>query len=253
MNIEQFVEMLGGRGVSLQRAGDDIRRRNKRGAITPDETNRIKNNKDEILNYLDRRMVRTSCSVSTQLNRENSIGGRPTVACPIKPRDPLVLKPKSAYLRKSQSMSVPPPIKKGLTVGDMTVWYTASWQGEVMTGEVIAFDTETTLIEDPKVVPTMALASASSGTDHCLIHPDNVGDFFVVHQDHEFVFHNVAFDFWVLVEHFTRRKEVDALRCWWKIKNDDRLHDTMILDMLVRLAENDDYPRQRSLDIIASA
>ena len=107
--------------------------------------------------------------------------------------------------------------------------------GQRMTGRLIAIDTETEIIKDPEV-PRLALVIASDGRQHVLIHPDDVGEFLLTHSQAEFVCHNVAFDFWVIHEHLTETGEVDALNFWLHLVKVHRLHDTMLLDILLRLA-----------------
>jgi hypothetical protein len=124
------------------------------------------------------------------------------------------------------------------------------WNGRVLGGAQIGFDTETALIVANEV-PALALASASSGAEHCLIHPDRLGEFIKLHGDRHLVFHNVAFDFWVVVEHLAARGEAEALATWWAIADTDRMHDTMLLDELIRLARTDAYPRPRNLAEVA--
>jgi hypothetical protein len=51
----------------------------------------------------------------------------------------------------------------------------------------IAYDTETRAIEG-REVPEMALAAASDGERHVLIHPDDLAAFLKVHHDLTFVF-----------------------------------------------------------------
>jgi hypothetical protein len=155
---------------------------------------------------------------------------------------------------------VPEPVRSGavpmslgspqVSLGRLVISYRV-WSGEVLAGATIALDTETSLIEGVQI-PTLALASASSGTEHVLIHPDQLGRFLLAHQDRDIVFQNVAFDFWVICEHLKARGEAEALACWWDLADGDRLHDTMILDMLLRLALTDAYPSPRDLAIIAA-
>jgi DNA polymerase I-like protein with 3'-5' exonuclease and polymerase domains len=63
--------------------------------------------------------------------------------------------------------------------------------------------------------------------------------------------HNAAFDFWVVERHLRDRGEEQAVQAWWTIASSNRLHDSMILDMLVRLAKDDSYPDMRDLAVIA--
>jgi hypothetical protein len=124
------------------------------------------------------------------------------------------------------------------------------WDGQTLTGAVLGFDTETALIV-PGEVPPLALASASSGVERCLIHPDRVGEFILLHRDRHLVFHNVAFDFWTVTEHLAASDEPESLGVWWDIAEADRMHDTMLLDELIRLARTDAYPRARDLGVVA--
>jgi hypothetical protein len=124
------------------------------------------------------------------------------------------------------------------------------WDGQTLAGEVLGFDTETALIV-PGEVPPLALASASSGVEHCLIHPDRVGEFILLHRDRHFVFHNVAFDFWTVIEHLAASGEAESLGVWCDIAEADRMHDTMLLDELIRLARTDAYPCPRDLSVVA--
>ena len=137
-----------------------------------------------------------------------------------------------------------------IRIGDRTVPYSV-WDGQRLTGDVLGFDTETAPIVEGKV-PPLALASASSGSEHCLIHPDRLGAFVRLHGDRHLVFHNVAFDFWVVAEHLAARGEAEALEAWWQIADADRMHDAMLLDELIRLARNDAHPRPRNLAEVAA-
>ena len=121
--------------------------------------------------------------------------------------------------------------------------------GQRMTGRLIAIDTETEIIKDPEV-PPLALAIASDGRQHVLIHPDDVGEFLLTHSQAEFVCHNVAFDFWVIHEHLTETGEVDALKFWVHLVKAHRLHDTMLLDILLRLARGAGGIEKRDLAIV---
>ena len=107
-----------------------------------------------------------------------------------------------------------------------------------MQGQILAIDTETALIEGHEV-PPLAIATASGDRRHVLIHPDDVGEFLLEHAQSHFVGHNVAFDFWVVCEHLRGRGETEALKVWERTVTDCRMHDTMLLDILLRLAEGD--------------
>jgi DNA polymerase I-like protein with 3'-5' exonuclease and polymerase domains len=133
--------------------------------------------------------------------------------------------------------------------------YTRRWIDEPLRAAdgFLAIDTETELIPDDPAAPPprLALASASDGATHCLIHPDDVGRFILAHRGVRFVAHNASFDFWVVEQHLRRRGEADAHRAWWAIADEGRLHDTMILDGVVRLARDDTHPRPLGLDVVA--
>src|SRR5262249_26267173 len=96
-----------------------------------------------------------------------------------------------------------------------------------------------------------ALATASDGERHVLIHRDDVSAFLQTHHDLHAVCHHATFDFWVLEQHLRRRGEQEAQKVWWKVAEDGRLHDTMLLDMLVRLARDDSFPEMRNLGVVA--
>jgi hypothetical protein len=132
--------------------------------------------------------------------------------------------------------------------------YIRRWSGErfLPRDGYLAFDTETEVVDLKQYIPGLALASASAGDDaNCVIHPDDVGKFILAHRRLHFICHNAAFDFWVLAEHLRRRGEDESLRAWWEAAAQNRLHDWMLLDMLVRLARDDGYPDPRDLAAVA--
>jgi len=110
--------------------------------------------------------------------------------------------------------------------------------GQRVSGRLIAIDTETAPIEDHEV-PPLALAVASDGRQHVLIHPEDVGQFLLTNSQSEFVCHNAGFDFWVTHKHLAETGEVDALESWVRVVKERRLHDTMLLDILLRLARGE--------------
>jgi DNA adenine methylase len=133
--------------------------------------------------------------------------------------------------------------------------YERRWSGQRFgpVGGFVSFDTETELIPDDPAAPPprLALASAAAGDQAALIHPDDVGAFVLAHRDLRFVGHNSDFDFWVVERHLRERGEAEALAGWWAIADEGRLHDSMLLDMLVRLARDDSFPEPRGLDVVA--
>jgi hypothetical protein len=143
-----------------------------------------------------------------------------------------------------------------VVISGQTYPYARRWAGAPLTtaGGFLAFDTETEPIPDDPAAPPprLALASASAGeADSCLIHPDDVGRFVLAHRGLHVVGHNVSFDFWVVEHHLRTRGEEEARLAWWAVADECRLHDSMLLDALVRLARDDTYPRPRGLDVIA--
>lgn len=112
------------------------------------------------------------------------------------------------------------------------------WDGQQLAsqrGLPIAFDVETEMITDDRVIPRLALATASDGHQHVIIHPDRLGDFLHRHRNAFFVGHNVQFDFWVVHQHLAATTN-QAQRVLWDACHEGRLLDTMILDMLIQLA-----------------
>jgi hypothetical protein len=137
-----------------------------------------------------------------------------------------------------------------VTISGKVYHYRRRWAGEPLLSVdgYIALDTETDLVPLDREIPRLALASASASDESsCLIHPDDVGAFILAHRNLDFVCHHAAFDFWVLAEHLRNRGEEDACQAWWDLAATNRLHDSMLLDMLVRLARDDSYPDPRDL------
>jgi DNA polymerase I-like protein with 3'-5' exonuclease and polymerase domains len=122
----------------------------------------------------------------------------------------------------------------------------ASWRSRERLASPIAIDCETELI-DGHQVPRLALVSVSDGTKHRLIQPDQLDEFISQHADRHFIAHNAAFDFAVL------RKSLRSDNAWLGICNEGRLHDTMILDALIRLARSDEEPTYRDLGTVVRA
>jgi hypothetical protein len=115
----------------------------------------------------------------------------------------------------------------------------AFWAGQQLrsTRECpLALDTETEWMEDPRRIPRLALAVASDGRTHVVIHPDRLGAFLLLHKHAYFVGHNVPFDFWVIDERLKQRSEAEARRVLWDACDQGRLLDTQTLDMLLQLA-----------------
>jgi hypothetical protein len=132
--------------------------------------------------------------------------------------------------------------------------YRRRWRGERLlpADGYLAFDTETDLVDLSRHIPRPALAAASAGeASSCLVHPDDLGRFVLAHKALHWVCHNAAFDFWVVEQHLRHLGEEQARRAWWGVAAGNRLHDSMLLDVLVRLARDDSYPTPRDLAAVA--
>lgn len=122
---------------------------------------------------------------------------------------------------------------------DFSIWE----RGERLVSP-IAIDTETELIQGTSI-PRVALISVSDGREHRLIRPEDLQAFIDLHSQAEFVAHNASFDFAVV------RKALKDPLPWVEVAHSGRLHDTMILDSLIRLARDDSYPNPRDLGTLS--
>jgi hypothetical protein len=136
-----------------------------------------------------------------------------------------------------------------VALGDRRYVYQKPWDGRPLTVHgYLAFDTETEVPPDDLTVPRLALAAACAGGDASgLVHPDQLGAFILAHPRARWVFHHVAFDFWVVDRHLRDRGEGEARRAWWDACDSNRMSDTMLLDQLIELARRDADPRPRDL------
>jgi hypothetical protein len=288
MNLEKLLADLRRRGVALTIDGNDLRFRAPKGALTVADRSALAEWKQEILStlrsepavkglpsspppYRPKRASTTATTVEPRTKAHGRRGGRAATrrervseshsGCPshnshnsqksAKPARTGVLSQVDRHHDDTQRDRPAEFIfgTASVTISGREYPYFV-WDGQTLVGEVLGFDTETALIV-PGEIPPLALASASSGTEHCLIHPDRVGEFILLHRDRHLVFHNVAFDFWTVAEHLAARGEAESLGFWWEIAEEDRMHDTMLLDELIRLARTDAYPRARDLRVIA--
>lgn len=120
------------------------------------------------------------------------------------------------------------------------------WQSGEKLLSPIAIDAETELIEGFDV-PRLALVSVSDGTKHRLLKPEQLQAFIDQHSHAHFIAHNAAFDFEVV------RKALRDPIAWVDVADQGRLHDTMILDALIRLARDDISPHSRDLGTLAQS
>jgi DNA polymerase I-like protein with 3'-5' exonuclease and polymerase domains len=137
--------------------------------------------------------------------------------------------------------------------------YDLPWDGRPFTGLMIAFDTETVAGDDlTRTVPELVLMQVYDGRRAAVLRPDQVEEFIRLHDGHEFVGHNVRFDYWVLMQHLEKEraelhgdfwKPEAAMRMLREMADEGRLHDTKILDFLLQLAREHNFSvvRSRSL------
>lgn len=141
-----------------------------------------------------------------------------------------------------------------VTINDHPFPYCRRWRGLRLlpVNGYLAFDTETEVVDLKRQIPRLAIAAASAGElENYLIHPDDLGTFILAHRSLHFICHNSSFDFWVVENHLRQRGEDSARQAWWAIADQNRLHDSMLLDALVRLATDDSYPSPRDLAVVA--
>lgn len=124
------------------------------------------------------------------------------------------------------------------------------WTGETMYSKLLSMDTETEPISAGKV-PRLAVATVFDGEDCWLVPPCRLKDFVERHAGVNFVFHNCAFDWWV-VYRTLQESSRQVARSWLKVADENRLSDTMLLDQLIRIAQGCPNPNPRNLAVVAS-
>lgn len=132
------------------------------------------------------------------------------------------------------------------------------WRGETLKGQLISFDTETVASDNlDLIIPELVLFSAYDGQQSYIGKREQLAEFLLLHQDREFVGHNITFDHWVLDQWLREDfslilagdyKKMQALKVWWDIVGEGRAHDTMLLDSLVRIARGDGEVGGRGCD-----
>jgi len=140
--------------------------------------------------------------------------------------------------------------RQEVTISGFRYSYERWRPGHPRLGQLLAIHTQTALI-DGHDIPPLAVVTASDGRRHVLIHPDDLGEFILCHSASVFVCHDVAFDFWVIHQHLSVTGETQALQDWEQTVINRRLHDTMLLDVLIRLAGGEPAQRQGSTPDIA--
>jgi len=126
------------------------------------------------------------------------------------------------------------------------------WSGERLSAPRIGLDTETEMIEGLGI-PNLALAAAATPEAGYIVHPAHLPWFMEAHADREVVFHNAAFDFWVLHRYLTEVGRADLAAVLFDAVAAGRVHDSMLLDQLIRLGRDGNRdPFSRALDVVAS-
>lgn len=104
----------------------------------------------------------------------------------------------------------------------------------------MAFDTETDMPPKESIPNAyrqkMVVCTVTNGTVAYVLGPCDVGRFLLLHAGCEFVAHNARFDYWVVLDELKRRNNQAAISMWESVADTGKLHCTMILDFLVRLA-----------------
>jgi hypothetical protein len=263
-----LIEGLSGRGIQISVDGDDLRLRVPKGVLTTSDRNILILYKNEILSILREATLPPIPPVRRRKTTPPAPGGGRVEMLAQNPHNPPNRVATPAFgdsadcadiagarpalvSKKGRTRGTPPAAGQQAIIGGKSYRY-FFYSGEELVGETIAFDTETALIQGNEV-PDLALASASTGREHCLIHPDRVGEFVRRHRDRHLVLHNCSFDYWVVSEHLERRHDLESLEVWARFVDEGRMHDTMLLDGLIRLARTDAYPRPRDLAEVALA
>jgi hypothetical protein len=228
MTLAEFFLAVNGAGIKMANVGGRLELRGPNGAITPEIRTGAGEHKATIVALLP---PSPSTGAVASLDPYPDLPGSPDLAA------------------RSLSSGVSGRSCGVVRIGIQPFWFDKPWDGQPLTDrDYLAFDTETELIADEIRIPQLALASASAGDEaNCLLRPDQVAEFILAHPEAHFVFHNVAFDFWVVDRHLRDRGEESARRAWWDACDRNRMSDTMLLDQLIELARRDAGPRPRDL------
>lgn len=127
----------------------------------------------------------------------------------------------------------------------------AIWGGEQLPDRLIAYDTETKLVESGNI-PQLALATAyGEQSGGYFVHPADLPQFIRQHAQAYWCCHNAVFDFWVTAQ--ALQGDPGSCRLWWDIAGGSRLVCTLLLDQLIRLADRDAEPVASDLAVVAEA
>lgn len=86
--------------------------------------------------------------------------------------------------------------------------------------------------------------AASDGKKQLTIAPANLGDFILAHRKVPVIFHDAAQTFWSIYDYLTETDQSKAANVWLKRLRNRSMHDTMMLDMLVKLANDPSAERE---------
>ena len=106
------------------------------------------------------------------------------------------------------------------------------------------------MVKDLSVeIPELVLASVTDdGEKAYILKRDQIHFFLEEHRDKEYVLHNSVFDFWVIEKWLAGSYKRESLyldtweavhRFWWNLFSSGKVHDTLLLDRLVRIARGD--------------
>jgi hypothetical protein len=121
------------------------------------------------------------------------------------------------------------------------------WNGQLLAGQFVAMYLGDSGQAAPAQVPRPILAAAASGNNVCVIRPDQLGHFLVVHGRCVIACPNAARFHWVIREYLLVNGSTGG-ETLWAFSRHSRLHDLTLLDQLVRLAtDGQGWPERRGL------
>jgi DNA polymerase I-like protein with 3'-5' exonuclease and polymerase domains len=116
------------------------------------------------------------------------------------------------------------------------------WTNERI-GSLIAFDTETPLVDDWTKTPNVVIGQAYAGNETVyIISPTDFKSFFDIHRGSSFIFHNAPFDVDVCV----KQANID----FHKLYDSNRIFDTSVLYRLWYLATKGYVPKKHNLKLL---